>query len=228
MVPILPQSEGIEIKSVINFMYDNGGYSYRSAPTYEYTKTVPLGGLQAGHVYVWNFIDDIQHEKNMQLLKSFYEKTGGPQWMYNENWLSTEPLTQWYGVNNNVSSEYIKTLDLRNNLLSGQIPEELAEMMDHLVYLDLGHNKLYGPIPDVVKNHKKWNELGWLSVEQDHWDEKELDLTNSNLYIDNATVEDLFSDEGTVKELYEIFKQNKLTQVTGCDFYNHLVSSFLQ
>ena len=74
---------------------------------------------------------------------------------------------------------------------------------------DLNMNNLYGPIPDVVKNHKRWNELGWMCVVQNFDNENELDLTNSNLYVENVRVEDLFSDENSVKELYEIFKENK-------------------
>ena len=82
----------------------------------------------------------------------------------------------------------------------------------------MNDNNLYGPIPDKVKNHRRWNELGWKCVVQNTTGENELDLTNSNLYIENVRVEDLFEDENTVKELYEIFKENKLTQITGSDF----------
>lgn len=229
---ILPQSKGTTI--TIDLYIQDGSEGY----VYGLTKLSPDEGFQAGHVYHWTLTGaEDKKEENLELLKSFYEKTGGPQWWHNDNWLSDKSLSDWYGINDegyfryfNCPYNHIQKLYLNYNNLTGPFPEEVAEIMDQIIVhpntyggrdFDLNMNNLYGPIPDVVKNHERWNELGWMCVVQNFDNENELDLTNSNLYVENVRVEDLFSDENTVKELYEIFKENKLTQITGSDFSGH-------
>ena len=224
ILPILPQSEGTEISGDI---HAKTSVFHR---LYGTQKIAPKGGLQAGHVYTWDLTEPFKYEENVKLLKSFYDKTGGDQWICNDNWFSGKPLSEWFGLNEggyHYASNNIERLDLANNNLTGQFPEEVAEIMSNVnwgmapefgIPLNLNGNNLYGPIPDAVKNHKRWNELGWGCVEQNYDTKDELDLTNSNLYVENVRVEDLFGDESTVQYLYDIFKQNKLTQITGCDF----------
>ena len=224
IIPILPQSKGTTLTASIRAGEDSYSIVFLDA----ITKTVPESGLQAGHVYTWDIAEPFQYEENVNLLKSFYDKTGGDQWAHNDNWLSGESLSQWYGINEHKLSNNIEKLKLNSNNLTGSFPEEVAEIMSQInlslsLYpgdncLDLNYNNLYGPIPDAVRNHKRWNELGWGCVEQNYDTKDELDLTNSNLYVENVRVEDLFGDESTVQYLYDIFKQNKLTQITGCDF----------
>ena len=230
LFPVLPQPKGTTINADLVIPDSDTRYGL--------TKLSPDEGFQAGHVYHWTLTGaEDKKEENLALLKSFYEKTGGPQWSHNDNWLSDKPLSDWYGINEdtyygdfNCPYNHIQKLDLNLNNLTGPFPEEVAGIMDQIIVhpgyysfidFDLNHNNLYGNIPDVVKNHKRWNELGWKCVVQNIDNENELDLTNSNLYVENVRVEDLFSDENTVKELYDIFKKNKLTQITGCDFYGH-------
>ena len=227
--PILPQPKGTTITIDLRIGMRGDEY-YR----YGLSKLSPDEGFQAGHVYHWTLTGaEDKKEENLVLLKSFYEKTGGSQWWRNDNWLSDKPLSDWYAINDEVTGNFIcpynhiQKLYLHYNNLTGPFPEEVAEIMDQIIVhpdtyggrdFDLNMNNLYGPIPDVVKNHKRWNELGWMCVVQNFDNENELDLTNSNLYVENVRVEDLFSDENSVKELYEIFKENKLTQITGSDF----------
>lgn len=223
ILPIHPQSAGTQISGWLHCENTQTGYDNR---IYKSIRKVPEGGLQAGHVYTWDFVGgEDKLEENYELLKSFYEKTGGDQWHNNENWLSDKPYSEWYGIKSGLYLNYITSFYLRNNILKGPFPEEVADIMDQFVFdndnrnvfheFNLNRNYLYGPIPDKVKNHPHWNELGWYCVQQFHFPENELDLTNSNLYIEDIQVEDIFSDEETVNSLYEIFKKNKLTEITG-------------
>lgn len=232
MVPIVPVGEETELTANLVFLHSDGkDYNCKS---HQYVKSAPIGGFQPGHVYVWDFVDNTKKEKNIDLLQSFYNKTSGDSWHNSDNWFSNKPLDDWYGINQSIVeiTHNIKNFTLSNNNLTGPFPEEVADIMDQIdvrfinsteyyAYertFDLNNNNLYGPIPDVVKNHKRWNELGWQCIIQNNLNENELDLTNSNLYVENVKVEDLFDDESTVQYLYDIFKENKLTQITGCAF----------
>ena len=228
IVPILPQPEGAKLQSSIGF----GGYNF-----YDYERIVPKGGLKAGHVYTWDFVDEKTQEEEAEIrtsLESFYQKTNGDEWKYNNKWLSDEPIGSWWGVGFRTEGymyerNSLAYLYLRNNGLRGEFPDELSKFMDVVEYepgkeislnygIDISRNYLYGKIPDSVKNHERWSEWGWSMIDQLVSEEGELDLANSNLYAKNIKVENLFEDESTVKELYEIFKEYKLTQITGCEF----------
>ena len=224
-VGILPQPENAEIVATFSFRYKD---SYESVePLNMFPKVIPEGGLKAGHVYSWNFANNnLQErlEKTKQLLTSFYHKTGGDQWHENENWLSDKPFGEWYGLSDFGTSKTneIEFLYLPNNGLSGQIPEELAELMD-LVYekehmttnispIELWGNNFVGVIPEVVKNHRRWGELGWYIVADNPNRSEVLDLTDCNLYIENMALKYIYP-EAAADELYDIVKENKLTQI---------------
>lgn len=227
LIPILPQPGGANISGEVNFYLKSG--SVIPTPLNVFKKTVSEEGLKAGNVYVWEiFGDNPQIKKTRQLLEAFFRKTGGEQWLRNDNWLSDKPFDNWFGINStfsNQNSNDVLTLDLTNNKLSGTFPEELTGIMDlvcegwynaegyYISPISLMDNLFYGSIPDAVKNHKLWSKVGWDIIRQSQVEEDELDLTNSNLYVDDIQVEDIFSDESTTNSLHEIFKKNKLTQI---------------
>ena len=79
-----------------------------------------------------------------QALVALYNATDGANWEHNHNWLSDEPLRDWYGVT--ASDGRVTTLDLRGNQLTGPIPAELGNL-DNLTWLALFDNQLTGAIP---------------------------------------------------------------------------------
>ena len=85
-------------------------------------------------------------------LIALYNATDGPNWTNNDNWLSDEPLGEWYGVETYTDGR-VATLELFENGLRGELPAELAQLSD-LEDLDLRQNNLSGEIPP---------ELGQLS-----------------------------------------------------------------
>ena len=82
-------------------------------------------------------------------LVALYNATDGPNWKNNQNWLSDEPLDEWYGVT--VEDERVTGLVLNANQLTGTIPSELGNLAG-LEGLYLGRNRLTGSIPAELGN----------------------------------------------------------------------------
>ena len=78
-------------------------------------------------------------------LVALYNATDGPNWANAGNWLTTEPISRWYGVGVD-RSERVRELNLDSNELTGTIPGALGGLTS-LVELDLGRNRLTGTIP---------------------------------------------------------------------------------
>ena len=94
---------------------------------------------------------------NRQVLDSLYRVTGGEEWTDTTNWLSDEPLSEWYGVETSDSGE-VTGLSLGDNNLTGSIPDVLVEL-DSLVTLDLGGNALGGRIPGGLRELLQLRDL---------------------------------------------------------------------
>ncbi len=83
------------------------------------------------------------------VLVTLFNTLNGPNWTNNENWLSSLPVREWYGVATD-DQERVIGLDLKNNNLTGQLPPVLAELI-HLRRLILtGNPELAGPIPPAL------------------------------------------------------------------------------
>ena len=81
-------------------------------------------------------------------LVALYEATDGDNWSYNENWLSDQPMGEWYGVETGRDGR-VTRLWLESNELNGEIPPELGDLSS-LETLDLGGNDLSGAIPSEL------------------------------------------------------------------------------
>ena len=96
-----------------------------------------------------------------ETLTLLYHLTGGPNWSNDTNWLSEEPVREWYGVETYLSGSVVD-LRLEANNLTGVIPPELARMTG-LRDLRLRNNPgLSGTLP---------GELTDLALETLHLDE---------------------------------------------------------
>ncbi len=96
-------------------------------------------------------------------LVHFYHATDGPNWQYNTNWLTNEPLDQWHGISVDSAGRVVSIWLNRNNL-KGHIPAALASL-DHLEILGLAHNELSGQIPTALGNLSVLQSLN-LSINQ--------------------------------------------------------------
>ena len=78
-------------------------------------------------------------------LEAFYRAMGGDDWDDNTNWLSDEPLGDWYGVDTHENGR-VQYLELQNNNLTGRIPAEIG-LLDSLFSFKLRDATVTGPIP---------------------------------------------------------------------------------
>ena len=83
-------------------------------------------------------------------LVSLYNATNGPNWTNDSNWLSSNPVGDWYGVYTDKEGRVVQ-LFLNNNNLSGVIPTEIGNLTK-LKRLHLYGNKLTGSIPPSISN----------------------------------------------------------------------------
>ena len=89
-------------------------------------------------------------------LEALYNATGGVSWTDRTNWLSaTEEITNWHGITVGGDGR-VTTLDLQNNNLSGELPDELANLIG-LTELKLAGNSITGNsitgcIPDGLRS----------------------------------------------------------------------------
>ena len=110
--------------------------------------------LTSGNAYAQDSV-----ESDRAVLVALYNATGGPNWTDNINWLSNEPLSEWYGVATSDDGR-VWRLSLHGNQLTGTIPVELAQL-SQLWWLDLAGNQLTGTIPVELS---QLSQLWWLSL----------------------------------------------------------------
>ena len=78
-------------------------------------------------------------------LVALYNATDGPNWDKSNNWLSDEPLSEWYGITADFAGR-VTELELSDNNLMGTLPAELGNL-SRLTNLNLHSNPLNGQIP---------------------------------------------------------------------------------
>ena len=83
-------------------------------------------------------------------LVAFYNATGGPNWVNNDNWLTDAPLREWYGVGTDGNGRVTSLAGFRNNL-AGPIPSELGRLTQ-LTWMAFIGNALTGSIPPQLGN----------------------------------------------------------------------------
>ena len=96
-------------------------------------------------------------------LVALYNATDGANWRNNTNWLSNEPIGEWYGVTTNEDGR-VTRLNLwgwssRGTGLDGTIPSSLGNL-SQLTYLKLGYDDEFtGSIPSSLGNLSKLTYL---------------------------------------------------------------------
>ncbi len=86
------------------------------------------------------------------VLVALYDATDGANWgRGNSGWLTSAPISQWFGVTTDAEGR-VSALHLQSNLLNGEIPSELTNLTN-LTELDLSENyELVGEIPAELGN----------------------------------------------------------------------------
>lgn len=81
-------------------------------------------------------------------LVALYETLNGPEWHNKENWLSHEPISEWWGVSTD-RDRRVTGLDLGFNNVHGEFPSEIRQLTK-LAYLNLWGNRLTGTLPEAL------------------------------------------------------------------------------
>lgn len=93
-------------------------------------------------------------------LIAIYNATNGASWNDNTNWLSAQPVSEWYGVT--VTGNKISRLAFDGNNLTGTLPPEIGDLTG-LEYLSFySGNSINGTLPEEISN---LTELRVLSFE---------------------------------------------------------------
>jgi Leucine-rich repeat (LRR) protein len=100
----------------------------------------------------------VQTQDSLALV-TLYDSTNGATWSNSTNWLSAEPVDNWYGVT--VFGDRVSEVSLSNNNLTDSIPTEIGNLTG-LTYLSLRNNNLAGTIPDTIGN---LSNLTYLSLQ---------------------------------------------------------------
>ena len=90
-------------------------------------------------------------------LTALFDATDGESWQNSDGWLYTEDLGQWHGVTTDAAGR-VTELNLRDNRLSGELPEELGSLSG-LTELDLRDNQLGGVLPPELAGLTGLEEL---------------------------------------------------------------------
>ncbi|MEQ9656946.1 hypothetical protein, partial [Fulvivirga sp.] len=93
-------------------------------------------------------LDGTTLESDSLALVDFYNKTNGPGWSDNTNWL-TGDVSTWTGVSVNLGR--VTEINLESNNLAGNIPASIGNLSE-LNYLFLNNNQLSGNTPTSLWN----------------------------------------------------------------------------
>ena len=146
-----------------------------------------------------------------EALEALFNATDGPNWINNTHWLSDAPISLWYGVG--LSSDFVETLVLQQNGLSGSIPPQIVDLA-RLRTLSLENNDLTGLEPDHLYQLKSLRDLrvrgnesiilnsDWPDCIPDEWERIESDhpFFESQICVDPYSLE---SDKEALIALYE-------------------------
>ena len=95
--------------------------------------------------------NDANNIEDFNALQALFTSTGGNNWDTRSNWGSSSvSLDAWYGVETDPTTGRVTRLDLSNNNLTGNIPEDLDDL-EFLTYLNLSENMLEGEIPAALE-----------------------------------------------------------------------------
>lgn len=104
-------------------------------------------------------------------LTCLFEHCGGKRWRAKINWMSNERSSLWHGIEVD-SHGYVSEINLRDNKLTGQIPNStLLKHLKNLKSLCLSSNLLSGQIPASLSHFNALQalDLSWNALTGESW-----------------------------------------------------------
>jgi len=167
-------------------------------------------------------------------LVAFYNALNGNNWANNTNWLSTEPVSTWTGIE--VINNHVTRIELPSNNLSGNMPAEIGNLSSLLI-LNLANNAIsslppeFGTlsqmttcdlninrIPSLPSTIGQLDNLVFISLDQNQLTEIPEEITGmaSLMYLRLAMneIDELPLNIGDISTLAELdLYNNKLTEL---------------
>ena len=104
-------------------------------------------------------------QAEIDALWDLYNSTDGPNWTSqndgnpNNDWSMTNPIENWFGLMLDCNNHTIKSINLQDNNLSGNLPNTIGQL-PNLLALKLSLNNLSGQIPSTIGQLTKLTSLG--------------------------------------------------------------------
>jgi len=96
------------------------------------------------------------NQQDSLALVDLYNSTDGPNWKRHDNWLTSSPLSKWWGIT--VTNARVTQIDLSSNNLEGSIPSSIGNLIN-LKFLTVEINHLSGSIPSSIGNLVNLSDL---------------------------------------------------------------------
>ena len=170
----------------------------------------PNAGFQQWLGNVSDKIGDNCANRDRDALVALYNATDGANWHNNTNWLSDQPVGEWYGIDTDKNGN-VDVMLLQNNNLRGTIPAEMGDFANLRIHSFNG-NWLTGAIPAELGNLTSLTSmslsLNLLSGEVPAELGKLTNLTNLSMYSNRGLVGTLPASFAALEQL-EGFRHDK-------------------
>ncbi|MBL7994178.1 fibronectin type III domain-containing protein [bacterium] len=154
--------DGVTISGATNADYSIAAVMSLDAGPYVCRITdANVPGLELySRVFTLNVINPPLVATDSLALVALYDSLGGTNWTNQNNWKSSNPVSQWFGITVTpyAAVSRVTAINLYNNNLTGRMPAAIGNL-DSLESLDLSYNKLNGTIPDQITNLKALSHL---------------------------------------------------------------------
>ena len=143
-------------------------------------------------------------------LVALYDNTDGANWTTNTGWLTTEPISTWFGIV--VSDGRVTGVSLGSNNLSGTMPPEIGDLTG-LTSLILNFNQINGSIPPEIGNLTNLRDLQLTSNQFTGLIPDEIYLLTNLLFLrleSNELEGSISSDIGNLVHLVSLFLSDNL------------------
>jgi Leucine-rich repeat (LRR) protein len=119
-------------------------------PFFDHARLQPKGQTKTmRRIILFLLLITVLYAQDSLAVIAIYQSMDGPHWVKNDKWLSTRPLSEWYGIT--VENGRVTRIELPLNQLSGPLPDAF-ESLGELQILRLDNNNISGTLPESFTN----------------------------------------------------------------------------